>query len=121
MLAVEVIVVVFLAASLGIALRLWTPGIGLWAVFAMTGQMTILAYAHLSAHFGASLAGRANTALNLLVFLGAFAIQYAVGVVLDFWTADPVAGYPAEAWTVAFGSLFALQTASWLLYRFTRG
>ena len=121
MVAVEVIVVVFLAASLGIALRLWTPGIGLWALFAMTGQMTILAYAHLSAHFGASLAGRANTALNLLVFLGAFAIQYAVGVVLDFWTADPVAGYPAEAWTVAFGSLFALQTASWLLYRFTRG
>ena len=116
---VEAIVAVFLASFLGILLGLWPPGTGFWLLFAMTGQMTILAYAHLSAHFGAELAGRANTALNLLVFLGAFAVQYAIGGVLDFW--EPQDGrYPEAAYQVAFGALFALQALSWAWYRLSR-
>ncbi len=116
---VEAIVAVFLASFLGILLGLWPPGTGFWLLFAMTGQMTILAYAHLSAHFGAELAGRANTALNLLVFLGAFAVQYAIGGVLDFW--EPQDGrYPEAAYQVAFGALFTLQALSWAWYRLSR-
>ena len=87
MAVVEAIVAVFVVSLLAIVLGLWPPATAFWAVFAMTGQMTILSYAYLSAYFGSVLAGRANTALNLLVFLGAFAIQYAIGGALDFWEA----------------------------------
>ncbi len=119
MAVVEAIAVVFFASLLAIVLGLWPPATAFWAVFAMTGQMTILAYAYLSAYFGAVLAGRANTALNLLVFLGAFAIQYAVGGVLDFWT--PQDGrYPEEAYRTAFGGLLAFQFFAWAWYRLSR-
>jgi len=119
MTVVEAIVAVFLAAFLAIVLGLWPPATGFWLLFAMTGQMTILAYAHLSAHFGAALAGRANTALNLLVFLGAFAVQYAVGGVLDLWKAEDGL-YPEEAYRAAFGGLFVLQVLAWGWYRLSR-
>ena len=119
MAVVEVIVAVFAASLFAIALGLWPPATAFWAVFAMTGQMAILAYAYLSAYFGAVLAGRANTALNLLVFLGAFAIQYAVGGALDFWMAED-GRYPEEAYRAAFGSLLALQILAWAWYRLSR-
>ena len=119
MTVVEVIAVVFFASLLAIVLGIWPPATAFWAVFAMTGQMTILSYAHLSAYFGSVLAGRANTALNLLVFLGAFAIQYAVGSVIDFWT--PQNGlYREEAYRVAFGGLLAFQFLAWAWYRLYR-
>ena len=119
MTVVEAVAAVFLASLLAIVLGLWPPATAFWALFAMTGQMTILAYAHLSAHFGSVLAGRANAALNLLVFLGAFAIQYAVGGVLDLWTAREGV-YPEEAYQVAFGGLLAFQTLAWAWYRLYR-
>ena len=119
MTVVEAVTAVFLASLLAILLGLWPPATAFWAVFAMTGQMAILAYAHLSAHFGSVLAGRANTALNLLVFLGAFVIQYAVGGVLDFWTAEE-GRYPEEAYRAAFGGLLAFQLLGWVWYRLSR-
>ncbi len=119
MAVVEAIVAVFLASLLAIVLGLWPPTTAFWAIFAMTGQMTILSYAYLSAYFGSVLAGRANTALNLLVFLGAFAIQYAIGGVLDRWTPED-GRYPEEAYRTAFGGLLALQFLAWAWYRLYR-
>ena len=119
MTVVEAIVAVFVVSLLAIVLGLWPPATAFWAVFAMTGQMTILSYAYLSAYFGSVLAGRANTALNLLVFLGAFAIQYAIGGALDFWEAEE-GRYPEEAYRTAFGGLLALQLLAWAWYRLYR-
>jgi MFS family permease len=79
-----------------------------WLVFAGTGQLGILAYPHLSEHFGAALAGRAGTAVNLLVFGGAFAVQYAIGLVLDLWPSTAI-GAPPEAYATAFGIILVLQ------------
>ncbi len=119
MAVVEAIAAVFIASFLAIVLGLWPPATAFWLLFAMTGQMTILSYAHLSAYFGPVLAGRANTALNLLVFLGAFAIQYAVGGVLDFWTPED-GRYPEEAYRAAFGGLLACLLLAWAWYRLYR-
>ena len=47
-----------------------------------------LCYARLSQHFGGAASGRANTGLNVLVFTGAFAIQYLIGAILDLWGPD---------------------------------
>jgi len=78
-----------------------------------------LNYALLSQHFGRQLAGRANTALNLLVFVAAFAMQWAVGVVIGWWEDPLTQQYAAVGYRVAFGSLAGMQALAllWLVGR----
>ncbi|GGE65501.1 MFS transporter [Streptosporangium jomthongense] len=63
----------------------------------------------LSGHFDSSLAGRASTALNLLVFLAAFVFQWGIGIVIGFWGGVDAGAYPAEGYQIAFGTLVVLQ------------
>jgi len=87
------------------------PG-ALWMAFGLFGSATTVAYAGLSQHFHGALAGRANTALNVLVFVAAFGVQWGVGVVLDAWE-DPVTNtYGAAGYHWAFGILILLQVAT---------
>jgi predicted MFS family arabinose efflux permease len=80
----------------------------IWLAFALTGQLGVLAYAHLADHFGADLAGRSNTALNLLLFGTAAAFQFGIGAALEHWPL--IENHrPAEAYTMVFGSILALQ------------
>jgi predicted MFS family arabinose efflux permease len=87
-----------------------------WLLFGMTGQVAILAYPWLSHHFGAALSGRANTAMNLLIFLAAFLIQYAIGWIIDHYPKPSGGGYAPEAYRAAFGAFLALQVAALLVY-----
>ncbi len=82
-----------------------------WVLFGLLGNATALAYPQLSRHFPLAYAGRANTALNLLVFLAAFAAQYAIGLVIDQWPAVD-GGSPPAAYTAAFGMVLAVQLAA---------
>jgi MFS family permease len=86
----------------------------LWFALGTWFAVGNLAYAILSRHFPPELAGRANTALNLGAFLGAFAIQWGYGAMLDAlaargWT-------PAASHRAALGTLLALQLASYAWY-----
>lgn len=87
-----------------------------WLVFGMSGQVAILAYPWLSTHFGAALAGRSNTAVNLLLFMTAFLVQYAIGYIIDLFPRSAGGGYAKDAYVAAFGFFLALQVASLLLY-----
>ncbi len=85
-----------------------------WGVLGLVFAVGNLAYALLTRHFPAALAGRANTALNLLVFAGAFGIQWGYGALLDAlgargWTA-------ASAHRAALGALLSLQAAGFAWY-----
>ncbi len=88
----------------------------LWIAFGFFGTTASLSYAVLAQEFAASLAGRLNTALNLLVFVGAFGVQWTMGAILDLWPAD--GGYPLVAYHAAFGLTLALQTIAfvWLVW-----
>lgn len=66
-------------------------------------------YALMSQHFGPLFAGRANTALNLLVFVVSFFMQWLFGAVLGFWESPPAAHYAAEGYRTAFAALASLQ------------
>jgi uncharacterized membrane protein YccC len=63
-------------------------------------------------HFGTALAGRAGTAVNLLVFGTAFSIQYGIGAVLDQWPSD--GGHPPEAYATALGIVLGLAVVAFL-------
>ncbi len=102
-----------LLAMLGIVLGV--PGSHVfWFVLGLVFAVGNTAYALLSAQFPAALAGRANTALNLGVFVGAFIIQWGYGAALDLLGSRGWA--PADAHRAAAGTLLAMQAASFVWF-----
>ena len=90
------------------------PSEPLWLALGLVFSVGNLAYALLQGDFSPALAGRVNTALNLMVFLGAFGIQWGFGAVVDVLQS---AGHaPRAAYQITFGGLLALQIASWIWY-----
>jgi hypothetical protein len=86
----------------------------LWGSLGLVFSVGNLAYALLQRDYDMHLAGRVNTALNLWVFIGAFSIQWGVGVAVDGLQA---LGHSArDAFRISFAVLLALQAASWLWY-----
>ena len=75
----------------------------------------MLSYAILSEMFPKSASGRANGALNLLHVSAAFAIQYAIGLVVQQWPAE-AGHYPEEAYQTALGLNLVLQAAAFLWF-----
>lgn len=90
----------------------------LWLLFGFFGTSCILPYAVLSQSFPRHLAGRANTGLNLLVFVAAFAAQWVIGLVINFWPQAASGGYNASGYRAGFGLVVALQlmAAAWYLF-----
>ena len=103
-----------------------TGGAALWLLLAALGFLAAsgsLSYSLLSQHFPRDLAGRANTGLNVLVFVTAFAIQWGIGVVLSAWE-DPVTHrYDPAGYGVAFGGVVVLQALAlaWFLRQWAAG
>ncbi len=97
-------------AAQGVILLQWPPlALPAWLVFSMSGQAAILAYPWLSSHYGAALSGRANTAVNLLIFGAAFAAQYIIGLVIDLFPTGAAGTYDPAAYQLGFGLFLALQ------------
>lgn len=63
-----------------------SSGAGVWFLFALFGTAGILPFPVLAAHFPRAFAGRVNTAMNFLVFVTSFVVQWLVGVGLDAFT-----------------------------------
>jgi predicted MFS family arabinose efflux permease len=106
----------FLIAQAGIVLEITSYGLVFWLLFGMSGQVAILAYPWLSARFGAELSGRANTAMNLLIFLAAFAIQYGIGTIIALFPPQASGGFDPRSYQTAFAVFLGLQIASMGLY-----
>jgi MFS family permease len=100
-----------LALVLRLSVPIWLP----WVTIAATGAGTVLSYAILSEMFPKSASGRANGALNLLHVSAAFAIQYAIGLVVQQWPAE-AGHYPPEAYQAALGLNLLLQAAAFLWF-----
>ena len=54
-----------------------------WALYGLGSAVNVLGFTILGEGFPPELAGRANTALNLLMFTSSFATQWGLGVVVD--------------------------------------
>lgn len=102
------------SASLGL-LVFGVNTIILWCVFVAAGTAVVLGYSILSRRYPKAMAGRANTAINVFGFVGMFAGQWGIGLVLDLWP-QTAAGYAPEAYRWALGMTWAVQLAglAWL-------
>jgi MFS family permease len=100
---------IFFVAQVAVVLQLTSLTLPIWFLFGMFGQVAVLAYPWLSSHYGAALSGRTNTAVNLLLFLTAFAVQYAIGAIIDLFPPTTTGGYSPEGYRWAFGVFLVLQ------------
>ena len=92
-----------------------------WSLYGLGAAVNILAFTVLGDGFPRALAARANTALNLLMFVGSFVTQWGIGVIIDVTrsgTGADVAGGLQRAFTLVL-ALDAL-TYAWLLLGWKR-
>jgi len=102
-------VALFIIVQAGFMLG-WRPGHAALAIlFTLVGTITGIEYTMVAQGLPGRLTGRAATCLNLLIFLGAFAVQAGFGQVLDCWQPNPQGRYPAPAYQAGFALLIALQ------------
>ena len=102
-------IALFIAVQLGFVFD-YAPSYRMLAVlFTLVGTITGIEYAIVAQTMPPALTGRAATCLNLLIFLGAFAVQAGFGQIVGCWRPSLLHQYPATAYQVAFGVLVALQ------------
>ena len=83
----------------------------LWPILGFCFSLSNVSYSLVAQAFPAALSGRANTALNLLVFAGAFGLQWGIGGLVDAlqangWNSD--AAFRAAFFMLLGGQLLAL-------------
>jgi predicted MFS family arabinose efflux permease len=106
-----------LTAMAATAVLAGLPGVAagwLWPLLGACFSLSNIAYSLVAQAFPSALAGRANTALNLLVFAGAFGLQWGFGALVDLLQA---AGWAADgAYRITLSLLLAGQVAAfaWL-------
>ena len=102
--------VVELAIILGLLPPQW-----LWPLLGLSFSLGNIAYSQLSAAFPIALSGRVNTALNLLVFIGAFGLQWGIGAAVDAFATGGMAR--VDAFKTTFAVLLAVQVLAfgWFL------
>ena len=82
----------------------------LWALLAFVYPTSNISYAILTRSLPLAVSGRANTALNLAAFVGAFGLQWGMGVLVDALRA---VGWEVDAaYRGTFALLLALQLAA---------
>ena len=80
------------------------------------GTVTGIEYAIVAQSLPGALTGRGATCLNLLIFLGAFAVRAGFGALVGCWRPNAMRQYPAQAYQVAFAELVLLQMPGLLFF-----
>jgi len=80
----------------------------IWLAFGFFGTSSILAYSFLSQSFPIHLSGRVTTAINLLVFISAFAGQWAIGGIIDLFSTS-TAALSTKGFTAGFTLMLLLE------------
>jgi sugar phosphate permease len=81
----------------------------LWIAFAFFGASGPAAYIALGQLFPPEQTGRVSTAANALVLGGAFALQAAIGWILDLWPRTAAGGWDPRGYSWALGLSIALH------------
>ncbi len=73
------------------------------------GTAGILAYTSLTLDFPMALSGRVTTGINMLVFIAAFGVQWAIGVIINHWEVSAANTYDPAGYRVGFMALLVCQ------------
>lgn len=100
---------VFILGQIGLVLQWADYTMPLWLMFGFFGTTGILPFAVLPHLFPTELAGRVITSVNLLIFLGAFGMQWGIGAIINLWPKTISGGYAPEGFQAAFAVVVAIQ------------
>lgn len=114
------IAVVFMGIQAMIIFEFISLSYFLWFGFGLLMNAMALAYAILAQAFPPALAGRVTTNLNFLMIGIAFASQYLVGLLIEFWPQTQDGGYAPEAYQVGFGVLLGAQILAFIWFVIAR-
>lgn len=96
------------------------PAAGAWtlALFCVSSTFVSLAQPAVGMVFPASLAGRALSAYNLVIFLGVFVVQWGIGLLIDGFAAAGLA--EVQAFRAAFSVFLATSVLSYAYFLWSR-
>ena len=100
---------IFIVVQLFIAFQIQISPKLLWILFGFFGTSGILSYSALSSSFPKTLSGRVTTGINLLVFIAAFILQWAVGAVINLWEISETGNYHPSGYQAGFLAILGLQ------------
>ncbi len=106
----------FIVVQVLLALGVTTGAGALWVAFGLFGTASSLSFSILSQAFPVTMTGRANTALNLIVFSSAFAFQWLFGAIVGLWPGES-GHYHPDGYRAAFALLLVLEVLAfgWLM------
>jgi MFS family permease len=102
------------AVQVALLLGLPLPPVIAWVLYPLFASASVMIYAILSQGFAPEMAGRVNTAANLLMFVVAFALQWGLGSVIGAFPPGPHGGYAPEGHRLALGIVVVGQVAALL-------
>ena len=89
-------------------------------LFGFFGTSGILAYTALTLDFPRSLSGRVTTSINMMVFIAAFILQWAMGAIINLWEVSAANTYHPSGYKAAFLTLMACQAISLIWFMIPR-
>lgn len=113
--------ILFLFVQLSLVLGYGAGSIVMWFLFGFLGRSITLGYAAVSQHFPPEYSGRAITAINCLMFLTGFVVQYVMGVIVNHWQPISAGHYPAVAYQTAFAIILILQAVALVWFLIFKG
>ena len=81
----------------------------LWLPYAFCATAPTLIYSILAGNFTPDMAGRVNTAYNFTTFTFAFAVQWALGAIIDLWPPVARGQFAPDGYRWGFAMIVALQ------------
>ena len=114
--AVGTMSVVFIVAVAGLVLQLTDLSLPLLAVVAFLINPISMSYVALTTRFDTTMAARVTTAINALVLLGSFLLQWIIGAIIGLWPPIAPGVYPAVAYQAGFGFVLCCLVVSWIWY-----
>jgi predicted MFS family arabinose efflux permease len=90
----------------------------LWIVLTFFFTVAILIQTSIGLSFPSALVGRASSAYNLLVFLGAFVMQWGIGLLIDIFEVRGASS--SQAMRAAFAVCLACQTVALIAFMMNR-
>jgi len=88
--------------------------------FGFFGSSPLLVFAVFGQTFPAHLAGRANTAQNMLSFIGAFAAQWGIGAIINLWPELAGGQYDPTGHQAALVTVIAIESAAFAFFLWPR-
>ncbi len=78
-------------------------------LFGFFGTSGILSYTALTLNFPKSLSGRVTTSINMMVFVAAFGVQWAMGAIINCWEVTGSGNYAPEGYKAGFMAILGCQ------------